>query len=111
ARDTRLPAVSVHKRFKGLVEDELAGLCEPGALKLVADPSGRVTVSAAVEAHRERENRRVILAVGPEGGWNSYELALLDAHGFECVGMGRRTLRTDTACVSLLAIAHAALAV
>jgi 16S rRNA (uracil1498-N3)-methyltransferase len=51
----------------------------------------------------------VLLAIGPEGGWNAFETALLAAHGFQSVGMGPRTLRTDTACIALLAILHAAL--
>jgi RsmE family RNA methyltransferase len=49
---------------------------------------------------------RVLLAVGPEGGWNEFELRLLEAHGFQPIGMGPRTLRTDTACLALLALVH-----
>ena len=52
---------------------------------------------------------RVLLAIGPEGGWNAFELALLEAHGFRHIGMGPRTLRTDTACIALLAIVHEAI--
>jgi RsmE family RNA methyltransferase len=48
--------------------------------------------------------------VGPEGGWNEFEMDLLEAHGFRPVGMGPRTLRTDTACIALLALAHNAMA-
>ena len=107
ARDTRLPAVSIHKRFKILIEDELDGLSEPGGLRVVADPSAQTAVAAAV-ADRRRDGR-VLLAVGPEGGWNSYEIALLQSRGFSPVGMGARTLRTDTACVALLAIIHSAI--
>jgi 16S rRNA (uracil1498-N3)-methyltransferase len=51
----------------------------------------------------------VLLAIGPEGGWNAFELDLLRAHGFEMIGLGPRRLRVDTACVSLLAIAHESL--
>ena len=54
-------------------------------------------------------NGRVLLAIGPEGGWNDFELALLAAHGFQIVGLGPRTLRVDTACTALLAITHASL--
>jgi len=52
----------------------------------------------------------MLLAIGPEGGWNAYELNLLAAHGFQSAGIGARTLRTDTACVALLAISHGAIA-
>jgi RsmE family RNA methyltransferase len=44
--------------------------------------------------------------VGPEGGWNDFETRLLEARGFQRIGMGPRTLRTDTACVALLALVH-----
>jgi len=111
ARDTRMPAVSIHKRFKVLVEDELDGLFEANGLRLVADPSAQTSVSAAIgeQAYRAA-GTRILIAIGPEGGWNSFEIGLLGAHGFQPVGMGPRTLRTDTACVALLAILHAALA-
>lgn len=46
--------------------------------------------------------------MGPEGGWTDFELNLLGAHGFRAVGMGSRTLRSDTACVALLALLHEA---
>jgi len=54
-------------------------------------------------------DERVLLAVGPEGGWNEFEISLLRSHGFEPVSMGERTLRSDTACVALLALVHDAL--
>jgi 16S rRNA (uracil1498-N3)-methyltransferase len=110
ARDTHLPAVSIHKRFKVLVEDELDGLFGAGGLRLVADPSAVMTVAAAVHEHsRTSPVGRVLVAIGPEGGWNAFEIALLEAHGFTRVGLGPRTLRTDTACVALLALAHDAI--
>ncbi len=102
ARDTRLPLVSVHRRLKVLVEDDLDALAGQN-LRVVADPSATMTIAEMPVEHRET---RVLLAVGPEGGWNSYELSMLAAHGFLAVGMGGRTLRTDTACVALLTLCH-----
>jgi len=96
ARDTRLPVVSVHRQFKVLIEDDLDGLFRSGR-RIVADPSG-------TEPPRGSNGERVLLAVGPEGGWNDFELRLLETHGFRRVGMGARTLRTDTACIALLAL-------
>jgi 16S rRNA (uracil1498-N3)-methyltransferase len=52
----------------------------------------------------------LLLAIGPEGGWNRFELDLLAARGFEAAGLGPRTLRSDTACIALLSAAHAGLA-
>jgi RsmE family RNA methyltransferase len=104
ARDTSLPHVSIHRQFRVLIEDELDALF-PRGLRLVADPAATTPAGSLAP----KDSGRVLLAIGPEGGWNAFETALLAAHGFESVGMGPRTLRTDTACIALLAILHAAL--
>lgn len=105
ARDTRLPNVSIHRQFRILVEDHLDD-CFGDGIRLVADPSGTTSIQSALA---RGTSQRVLLAIGPEGGWNSFELSLLTAHAFQLVGLGPRTLRTDTACTALLAITHAAL--
>jgi 16S rRNA (uracil1498-N3)-methyltransferase len=105
ARDTRVPRVSIHRQFRPLVEDHLDRLFGRG-LRIVADPRSEKPLTTAVE---DRAGGRVLLAIGPEGGWNEFELHLLEAHGFLTVSMGSRTLRSDTACVALLALVHAVL--
>ena len=104
ARDTRLPIVSIHRQFKVLVEDHLDRLSD-ASMRLVADPRASTSVTAAVG---RQPASRVLLAIGPEGGWNGFELSLLEAHGFQAVSMGSRALRSDTACISLLSIVHSA---
>jgi len=105
ARDTRLPPVSIHRQFRILVEDHLDRLFSDG-IRLLADPAGTTSISSALS---DAPDRRVLLAIGPEGGWNAFELGLLTAHGFQLVGLGARTLRVDTACAALLAITHASI--
>lgn len=105
ARDTRLPAVSIHRQFKVLVEDHLDTLFSEG-VRLVADPGGTTSVRSALDGHA---HERVLIAIGPEGGWNAFELALLQSHGFRQVSVGARPLRVDTACTALLAVAHESL--
>jgi RsmE family RNA methyltransferase len=102
AKDTRLPEVSIHKQLKVLVEDELDRLFVGGA-RIVADPASTTPLADVARRH---PRERILLAVGPEGGWNAFELALLGAHGFQAAGMGPRTLRTDTACVSALSVVN-----
>jgi RsmE family RNA methyltransferase len=110
AQDTRLPAVSIHRRLKVLIEDDLDALCPRGP-RLVAHPRSSATCSTALaEAGAAVPGETcTLLAAGPEGGWTDFELQLLDAHRFRVVGMGDRTLRSDTACVALLALVHSAL--
>lgn len=101
ARDTRVPVVSVHKQFRKLIEADLDGLFPEGR-RLVADPNGQGSIADTLG----RSTERVLLAVGPEGGWNNFELSLLQAHRFTPVTMGTRTLATTTACIALLALVH-----
>jgi len=42
--------------------------------------------------------RDVVLAVGSERGWSERERCLFEGEGFQTVGLGRRVLRTETAC-------------
>lgn len=102
AGDTRLPLVSIHRQFRILVEDEL-GPASSGELRLVAHPHED---RSALTVARDAQQRRILLAIGPEGGWNSFELDLLKRQGFEAIGLGPRVLRTDTACIALLALLH-----
>lgn len=106
ARDTRLPSVEVHKSLKILVEDELDARC-PDARRLLADPA--YDRSAYDAAHGTAKERSIVLALGPEGGWNDFERDLLERHGFVGVGLGRRVLRSDIAALALLAIVHEAI--
>jgi RsmE family RNA methyltransferase len=105
ACDTRLPQVSIHRQFRVLIEDELDGLSNDGT-RLVAHPhaDGAPSLASFVSPAP-----RALLAIGPEGGWNSFELALLRRHRFEPISLGPRVLRTDTACIALLALLHASL--
>ena len=105
ARDTRLPIVTIHRQFRVLVEDRLDMLFTSGS-RFVADASARASVGDAIAKDR---CGRALMAIGPEGGWNAFELDLLQRHGFQCVGLGPRTLRVDTACVALLSLVHAGL--
>jgi len=114
ARDTRVPLVSIHRRLKVLLEDDLDGLFG-GGLRLLAHPSGEnapapaerrgfgATLSAIAA---DQAGERALLAIGPEGGWTPFERQLFAAHRFHPIDMGRRTLRSDTACVALLALLH-----
>jgi RsmE family RNA methyltransferase len=94
-----------------LIEDELDVLC-PDSQRVMAHPdaAGRTVWDVVAHtAHDDPSNRRVLLAVGPEGGWTAFERELLTTHGFVPVSMGKRTLATTTACIALLTLVHAAL--
>jgi len=103
ARDTRLPQVSVHRQLRKLVEDDLDAF-GPYAARLVAHPTEKGFPSKELAALPPEA--RVLLAIGPEGGWMSFELEMFASHGFTAASWGPRTLRTDTACAVLLGLIH-----
>lgn len=106
ARDTRLPRVSMHRSFRKLLEDELDAAC-PDALRLMADLNP--TAPGFRDACRPAAGERVLIAIGPEGGWVDFERELFIARGFTTVALGERVLRSDVACVVALGLAHEAL--
>lgn len=45
-----------------------------------------------------------ILAIGPERGWSDKERKLFNDSGFQTCSMGKRILRTETACISAVTV-------
>lgn len=57
-------------------------------------------------AQRLKPELKVILAIGPEGGWSKEELVHAEASGFTPASMGTAILRAETAAVAGLSIVH-----
>lgn len=94
-----LPTLETRRNFRKFVKEELNTLW-PEAKRIVAHPyDGNRTI----EQPERSNNRAILLAVGPEGGWTDEEVALLEEHGFARYSLGSRILRTDTATIALLA--------
>ena len=84
--------------FKPWVEDRAPALAS-GARALIAHPAAARDLASVPVAAEER----VVLAVGPEGGFIAYEVEALERAGFLPVTLGPRRLRVETAAVALLA--------
>ena len=48
--------------------------------------------------------KRVLFLVGPEGGFCEEEISVAEGRGFISVGLGPRTLRSETVGVAVLSI-------
>src|SRR5690606_5629184 len=57
------------------------------------------------EALKGVSGDRLNIVIGPEGGFEEYEIDMLKAHGGKIVTLGPRILRTETAGVVTLAMA------
>ncbi|MCB1101280.1 MAG: RsmE family RNA methyltransferase, partial [Kiritimatiellae bacterium] len=106
-RDTRLPEVTVEKSFRRFATGILPNL-SPHGIRLLGHPGAAHSVREVLASPACREGR-VMLAVGPEGGWREKELDVLSFHGFVPASLHSRALRTDTAVISLLALIYDAL--
>jgi RsmE family RNA methyltransferase len=95
ARDTVLPRLHLHKRFKPFVEDDLPGLLD-GNRALVAHP-GDYPLCPGTDP-----GQHTVLVIGPEGGFIPYEIEKLESAGCTAVSLGPRILRVENAVSSLL---------
>ncbi len=97
AVDTRVPEVCIHPKFKPFMEDYLPSQFENYPYKILAHPQAEHTLSSVIKTSKGK----VIMAVGPEGGWIDYEVEKFRQQGFFCCSMGQRILKVDTATVAL----------
>lgn len=94
ARDTVLPQMLLHRRFKPFVEDDLPGMMADRRA-LLAHPGDHPPCPCDI-------GERSLLVVGPEGGFIPYEVDKLRAAGCETVSLGPRILRVENAISNLL---------
>ena len=82
----------------------------PDGLRLALDGGGAPIVSVLREAlSLAAVAPAITIAVGPEGGFEEAELALLVEGGFRVVSLGATILRFETAAIAALSIARAEL--
>lgn len=93
---TRLPEVS-HGKTLG----ETLALLPVGELRIALDnyesPERLGSLDLAA-------NSPVVLAIGSERGWTDRERVLLRRHAFRFAHLGERVLRTETACITAVAV-------
>jgi RsmE family RNA methyltransferase len=94
ACDTILPEIYLRPRFKPFVEDELPKISQK-TTAYVAHPGVETTCPG-------KFNQPTTLAIGPEGGFISYEVEKLQDCRFLPISLGKRILRVETAVPVLL---------
>ncbi|MEN2750607.1 16S rRNA (uracil(1498)-N(3))-methyltransferase [Psychrobacter sp. FBL11] len=98
--DTIAPRISLQKRFKPFVEDQLPSLITHDAI--VAHPYSDLSFSQYLQQSAQsissaRAQRPDVVCIGAEGGWVDYEIELLCKQGCKTVNIGPRILRTEAA--------------
>jgi RsmE family RNA methyltransferase len=97
AVDTRVPEVFIYERFKPFVEDVLPSKIRAYSHLLIAHPGSSATLKSVIHEKPER----ILLAIGPEGGWIDYEMDRFAECGFASFSLGERILKVDTAVVAI----------
>jgi RsmE family RNA methyltransferase len=113
AGDVRLPKLHIVKNLAGFLESDLDTLFPADSYaRVIAHPqrlsdTREPTRMGQIQFPASSQPPRVVIAVGPEGGWEEpEELERFQQHGFQQITLGNRILRSDCAVVSLLSLAH-----
>ena len=107
AVSTALPRVSIHRRFMSFIDEEYAdqdrmNSSEESIHRLIAHPKAELQLSQLGLEGRFKKGQRRVLAVGPEGGWDDYEVDQFVRCGFVPFNNGARVLRVEQAVTALL---------
>ena len=94
--DTVYPHIEYRNRFKPFVEDELPGIISTADAAIFGHPR-------STARPEDFAGKKVVLLVGPEGGFSDYEVEKLTEAGVTGVTLGDRVLRTEFAVSALLA--------
>jgi RsmE family RNA methyltransferase len=115
ARDTRIPLVSAYESIDGWLlerpweKERISPYSDSGRSRsLRASPILIAADNVRPEGALSLLNplgRPVVIAVGSERGWSDRERAELENAGFIRLSMGKRAMRTETACVAATILA------
>lgn len=94
---SRLPEISRIFSFS-----EVLGQASTYPLALFLTPHGR----PLQECLKGKAADRVIVAVGPEGGWSEAEEAEAEKSGWTLVSLGNRILKVETVSLAIVSILH-----
>ena len=97
AVDTRLVEFSFHRGFRPFIEEVIPEIKNRYAQMLVGHPESSHDLARVYKAGKQP----VLTAIGPEGGWNEYELEQMRKQGFDQFSLGPRILRVETAVTAV----------
>lgn len=92
---TKIPSVSIHQKFKRFFSEEINSTL---ATKLVAHPDSKNYLSSEL-----LPSNNIVLAIGPEGGWNDFEINFMIQNGFSKYKLSNNILRVENAVTASLA--------
>lgn len=103
SKDTKLPSVVFHKKFKPFVEDELSNISSNKNL-YVAHPDKYKNYPHIFSPKEIEKNSSNVVIIGPEGGFIDYEIDLLKTNNIKMINLGQRIFRTEIALSTIITL-------
>tara|TARA_B100000767_G_scaffold275025_1_gene310087 strand:- start:383 stop:1141 length:759 start_codon:yes stop_codon:yes gene_type:complete len=104
SKDTQLPTVSLHSRFKPFVEDRLNDIRKNKRCLLAHPYNADITLNERMHRGLTTDQTGHVIVIGPEGGFIPYEVELLRHNGCQSLAIGVRIYRVETVLPMLLAL-------
>jgi len=95
---TIAPRVTIHNKFKVFFENYFNEV-DKNSIYLLAHPDTNNYLNK-IELDK---HKNIVLAIGPEGGWNNYEINLMEEGGFVKFRLSESILRVENAVTAALA--------
>lgn len=110
SRDTRFPEIGVYQSLDAWLHDhpwenissEKSSFLNHTVPLLIALDNVR---PEGAMANLTQRNKSMVLAVGSERGWSDRERDILEHAGFLRMSIGKRALKTETACIAAITLA------
>ncbi len=94
---TKLPKVTIHNRFKEFYENDFPTISKNKTCLLAHPNTDKFLNKIALE-----NKSNIVLAIGPEGGWNDFEINLMEEKGFVKFKLSESILRVENAVTAAL---------
>ena len=95
----RLPAI-----IKTMTLEEMMDYGQDCDLKIIFWENAKMTLDSLVSPWRKRALRKILLILGPEGGFSKAEIKKAETDGCLVAGLGPRILRAETATIAACAL-------
>lgn len=97
AVDTKMVEFGFYRGFKPFMLNTIPEIRQQYRQLLVAHPESNDAVSDVYESG----HGSVLVAIGPEGGWNEFEMEMMKIRGFIDFNIGTRILKVETAVTAI----------